>query len=103
MGYCGKALELDPACAKARLRRARAHMGRHEYEAAAADLDAVRAADPLSMEAAEAAAALERARAAHRRKQQATFAHMFERGRLVPDAPPAAAVAGTHLGGAAAS
>lgn len=101
MGYCGKALELDPGCTKARLRRARAQLGRHEYAAAAADIEAVRAADPLSVEAAEAAAALERARAAHRRKQQATFAHMFERGRLVPDAPPAAAVAEGGEGAAA--
>ncbi|KXZ47482.1 hypothetical protein GPECTOR_35g920 [Gonium pectorale] len=37
---CGRALELDPGNAAARVRRAKALMARREYQAAAADLDA---------------------------------------------------------------
>lgn len=87
---CGRALELAPGHPKALLRRSKAHTGRHDYEAAAADLEALRQADPLSMEAAEQAAALEQARQADRRKEQAVFAGMFERGRLSPEAAAAA-------------
>lgn len=84
-GYCDKALALQPSSTKALLRRSRAHTGRHDYEAAAADLAAARQLDPLSAEVAEQAAALERARVAHRRKEQAVFAHMFERGQVFPE------------------
>lgn len=82
MGYCDKALELDPANTKALLRRSRAHTGRHDYEAAAADLARLRQLDPLSPEAAEQQAALERTRQADRRKEQAVFGHMFERSQV---------------------
>lgn len=80
--FCSKALAIDPRNCKALLRRAKAHTGRHDYEAAAADLATLRDIDPYSIDAAEAAAALERARAAHAKRQQSTFAGMFERGRL---------------------
>lgn len=84
--YCSRALELEPANAKALLRRSKAHTGRHDYAAAAADLEALRQLDPLSIEAAEQAAALEQARQADRRQEQRVFAGMFERGRLAPEA-----------------
>lgn len=80
--FCTKALVIDPRNCKALLRRAKAHTGRHDYEAAAADLATLRMLDPDSLDAAEAAAALERARASHAKRQQSTFAGMFERGRL---------------------
>ena len=82
MELCGKALAIDPANTKALLRRSRAHTGRHDCEAAAADLARLRQLDPFSPEAAEQAAALERARQADARKEQAVFSHMFERGSL---------------------
>jgi tetratricopeptide (TPR) repeat protein len=75
--YCDKALELDPGSTKALLRRSRCHTARHDYEAAAADLARVRQLDPTSLEAAEQAAALERTRAADKRKEQELFGHMF--------------------------
>ncbi|KAL4428099.1 hypothetical protein ABPG75_002188 [Micractinium tetrahymenae] len=80
--FCSKALAIDPRNCKALLRRAKAHTGRHDYGAADADLATLHTLDPGSIEAAEAAAALERARAAHAKRQQSTFAGMFERGRL---------------------
>lgn len=73
---------MDPRNGKALLRRSRAHTARHEYAAAAADLDALRAlGDPAwEAEAEEQARAVERARAEHRRREAATFANMFDRG-----------------------
>ena len=109
---CGMALQLDPTSSKALLRRSRAHTGRHDYAAAAADLDRLRsqlgetaAADQgqlwllqqqqqqqqghragsdvaAAAEVAAQQAALERVRQADRRKEQAVFARMFERGSL---------------------
>lgn len=43
---------------------------------------ALRAADPYSIEAAEQAVALERARQVDKRKEAAVFGSMFERGSL---------------------
>ncbi|KAI7845680.1 hypothetical protein COHA_000794 [Chlorella ohadii] len=80
--FCDKALELQPGNPKALLRRCRAHTGRHDYAAAEADLAALRAADPYSIEAAEQAVALERARQVDKRKEAAVFGSMFERGSL---------------------
>lgn len=97
MGYCSKALELDPSNPKALLRRSRAHTGRHDYAAAEEDLAALRRADPLSVEAAEQAAALAQARQVDRRREQRTFEGMFERGRLAPEA---AAAQGHAIGAA---
>ncbi|KAL4858750.1 Peptidyl-prolyl cis-trans isomerase FKBP4 [Chlorella vulgaris] len=79
VGFCDKALALDPTSIKALLRRSRAHTGRHEYEAAAADLASVRRLDPHSYEAAEQEAELQRTRLADRRKEQRLFADMFAR------------------------
>lgn len=88
VSFCDKALALDPASTKALLRRSRAHTGRHDYAAAEADVAALRQLDPLSLEAAEQAAAVERARAAHKRREQSTFAGMFERGTLYRSSQP---------------
>lgn len=79
VGFCDKALALDPTSIKALLRRSRAHTGRHEYGAAAADLASVRRLDPHSYEAAEQEAELQRTRLADRRKEQRLFADMFAR------------------------
>lgn len=35
VAFCGRALALEPSCCKALLRRARAHLGRHEYRVCA--------------------------------------------------------------------
>ncbi len=35
VAFCGRALVLEPSCCKALLRRARAHLGRHEYRVCA--------------------------------------------------------------------
>ena len=82
MGYCDRALELEPGNAKALLRRCRAHTGRHDYAAAEADLRALRAADPLSIDAAEQAVALKRAQQVDRRKEAVVFGSMFDRSSL---------------------
>lgn len=75
--YCDKALELNPRSTKALLRRSRCHTARHDYEAAAADLAHMRRLDPASLEAEEQAVALQRTRAADKRKEQELFGHMF--------------------------
>ncbi len=77
--FCSKALEVDPGNFKALLRRTKARIARHDYEAAAADLAALRELDPLCAEVAEQEAALARAKAVDRRKDAATFANMFGR------------------------
>lgn len=82
MGFCDKALELQPGNPKALLRRCRAHTGRHDYEAAEADLKALRELDPFSLEVAEQAVGLERARQVDRRKEAAVFGSMFDRRSL---------------------
>lgn len=78
---CDKALALDPGCAKARLRRAKANAGRHAYAQAEADLaalDAAAAADPgLAAQAREARDLLTRARLAAAASERAAFGSMF--------------------------
>jgi hypothetical protein len=79
-GACTAALEIDPGCLKALARRAKAHIGRHEYEAAAADVAALRGQGPAgAAQAAQLQAALEAAQAADRRSDARTFGAMFDR------------------------
>ncbi|PRW44423.1 Peptidyl-prolyl cis-trans isomerase D [Chlorella sorokiniana] len=82
VGFCDKALELQPGNFKALLRRCRAYTGRHDYAAAEADLETLRDLEPYSIEVAEQAMALERARQVDRRKEASVFGSMFERGSL---------------------
>jgi tetratricopeptide (TPR) repeat protein len=75
---CDRALALDSGNPKALARRARANAGRHEYEAATADVVVLRDADLIL--AAEVGAEVERARAACGRRERRQFAAMFDRG-----------------------
>ncbi|DBA65903.1 TPA: hypothetical protein ACH3X2_002929 [Trebouxia sp. C0005] len=51
IAWCTKALAKDPQNAKALLRRAKAHIGRHNYQNAATDLSTLVQQDPASLEA----------------------------------------------------
>lgn len=74
---CDAALALDPGCRKARARRARANLGRHELGAAAEDIAALRGADPFDPEVGALEAAARRKGAEGRAAERAAFGNMF--------------------------
>jgi hypothetical protein len=52
ISYCSKALEVEPNNYKALLRRLKARIAWHDYEGAAADLEALRELDPWGVDVA---------------------------------------------------
>lgn len=76
---CEAALALDARSRKALARRARAHVGRHEYAAAAADVRALQEVDAFDPEVPQLQALLKRMVEADRQADRAAFGSMFDR------------------------
>lgn len=81
--FCDKALALDAANAKATLRRVRAMIGRHEYDAAEAGVARVEATPGLAHEAHQLRVDLDRARQRGAASEKAAFASMFQGPRAL--------------------
>ena len=67
-----------------------AHCPWRHRPASAPPHQALRELDPWSLDVAEQAAALQRVRAADKRKERSVFANMFDRGSVSAPAPAAA-------------
>jgi len=93
---CNKALEVDPGCVKAVTRRCKAFIGRHEYDAAQADVEILKqmgsgndyqtgpaAAAAAASAAVELALALQHAQVVDQKNENKTFGNMFDRTNKV--------------------
>jgi tetratricopeptide (TPR) repeat protein len=82
---CSKALELDPGCVKALTRRCKAYIGRHEYDAAQADIKELKqmargnTQQAAAAAAAELAMAVQHAQIVDKKNDTKTFGNMFDR------------------------
>lgn len=75
-----RALTLDPTCIKALSRRAKAAVGRHEYESAASDIAMLRTLGPQGVSEAEALEAnARRAKMEDKAEEKMVFGNMFGR------------------------
>lgn len=73
---CTKALELNPHCVKALMRRYKAYIGRHEYVGAMQD---VKALERMGEEVGELLAAMKHAKKKDIKSEKSTFGSMFDR------------------------
>lgn len=83
---CNKALDMDATCVKALTRRCKAFIGRHEYDAAQADIENLKTMGGSGnnnhsgeVAAADLAVALQHAQVADKRLEAKTFGNMFDR------------------------
>lgn len=75
---CNDALELDPKCEKAIARRAKAYIGRHEYDLAEKDAGKLRDINMLNDDLQEIELLMKKTKLADRRSEQ-SFKNMFLR------------------------
>lgn len=76
---CNWALELDPYCTKALIRRAKARLGRHELDLAKADIKKLRDINPLMPEITELEESAQRADIMDQKQEKMVFGNMFDR------------------------
>lgn len=74
---CDSALELDPECEKALARRAKAHIGRHEFKKAQADIDELRKVNYFSEDIQEIELLMKRTQVADRKSEKTFAANLF--------------------------
>ena len=77
---CEWALELDPYCKKALIRRIKAYLGRHEFDSVQKEIEKLYDLDPTMPEIAELQAESMKAKKAVESKEKLVFGNMFDRG-----------------------